>query len=98
MREIDDPLLQVPPASRGNRDVRGSVPLAKRGEPTEGGNQELWLRDWYNKKEGKRNLPPSLSWLDAQCLTDRRPLQALQASHPRRCRSFHRRLRRPFQA
>ena len=34
MREIDDPLLQVPPACRGNRDVRGSVPLAKRGEQT----------------------------------------------------------------
>jgi hypothetical protein len=97
MREIDDPLLQVPPARRGNR-TPARFPSRKRGEPTEGGNQELWLRDWYNKKEGKHNLPPSLSWLDAQCLTDRRPLQALQASHPRRCRSFHRRLRRPFQA
>jgi len=24
------------------------VPLAKRGEPTEGGNYELWLHSWYN--------------------------------------------------
>jgi len=87
MREIDDPLLQVPPAR---------FPSRSGGNLRRGGNQELWLRDWYNKKEGKHNLPPSLSWLDAQCLTDRRPLQALQAS--RRCRSFHRRLRRPFQA
>ena len=37
MRKIDNPLLQVPPACRGNRDVRGSVPLAKRGEPKGGG-------------------------------------------------------------
>ena len=53
----------VPLAKRGNLPSV-SVPLAKRGEPTEGGNQELWLRDWYNKEEGKHNLPPSLSWLD----------------------------------
>ena len=43
MREIDDPLLQVPPASRGNRDMRGSVPLAKLGGTYGGGNQERWL-------------------------------------------------------
>ena len=42
MRKIDNPLLQVPPACRGNRDVRGSVPLAKRGEP-KGGAQPRTL-------------------------------------------------------
>jgi hypothetical protein len=44
---VDNPLLQVPPASRGNQRARGLVPLAKRGEPTEGGNPELWQRSWY---------------------------------------------------
>jgi hypothetical protein len=39
-------------------------PSRSGGNLKEGGNQELWLRDWYNKKEGKRNLPPSLSRLD----------------------------------
>jgi len=35
---IDDPLLQVPPAHRGNRKgVPNAVPLAKRGEPYGGG-------------------------------------------------------------
>jgi hypothetical protein len=29
--------------------------LAKRGARR---GAELWLRDWYNKKEGKHNLPP----------------------------------------
>jgi diguanylate cyclase (GGDEF)-like protein len=34
-REDSDPLLKVPPASRGNQAVRGTVPLAKRGgEPS----------------------------------------------------------------
>ena len=58
-----DPLLQVPPAGRGNRvgapfavplAKRGenlhahSVPLAKRGEPKGGGAiDELRTRDWY---------------------------------------------------
>ena len=90
MREIDDPLLQVPPARRGNR-TPARFPSRSGGNLRRGGNQELWLRDWSNKKEGKHNLPPSLSWLDAQCLTDRRPLQALQAS--RRCclRAYQRR-------
>ena len=32
---VDDPLLKVPPASRGN--LACSVPLAKRGEPAGGG-------------------------------------------------------------
>ena len=31
--KIDDPLLQVPPASRGNPAAHSTVPLAKRGEP-----------------------------------------------------------------
>ena len=34
-RENSDPLLKVPPASRGNQAVRGTVPLAKQGgEPS----------------------------------------------------------------
>jgi Predicted periplasmic ligand-binding sensor domain len=34
-REDSDPLLKVPPASRGNQAVRGTVPLAKQGgEPS----------------------------------------------------------------
>jgi hypothetical protein len=40
-----NPLLKVPPACRGNRTH--AVPLAKRGEPTEGGNCKLWRRSWY---------------------------------------------------
>ena len=44
---VDDPLLKVPPASRGNRvGAPLAVPLAKRGEPQGGGNCELWLRSW----------------------------------------------------
>ena len=89
------PSCKSPLLAGGTEPLRGS-PREAGGTYGGGGNQELWQRSWYNKKEGKHNLPPSLSWLDAQCLTDRRPLQALQAS--RRCRSFHRRLRRPFQA
>jgi hypothetical protein len=34
-RAVENPLLKVPPASRGNRT--GAVPLAKRGEPEGGG-------------------------------------------------------------
>ena len=35
---VDDPLLKVPPASRGNRvSAPLAVPLAKRGEPKGGG-------------------------------------------------------------
>ena len=65
-------------------------PSRSGGNLKEGGNQELWLRDCYNKKEGKRNLPPSLAQFDGFGLIDRRqyrPLQALQASHPHRLRS-----------
>ncbi len=43
MRKIDNPLLQVPPACRGNRDVRGWFPSRSGGNLKEGGNQELWL-------------------------------------------------------
>jgi len=32
---VDDPLLKVPPARRGNRTL--TVPLAKQGEPKGGG-------------------------------------------------------------
>ena len=53
------PSCRFPLLAGGTEPQRGSPREA--GEPTEGGNQELWLRDWYNKKEGKRNLPPSLS-------------------------------------
>jgi hypothetical protein len=60
MREIDDPPPAGSPCSQGEPNPC-AVPLAKRGEPKGGGNQELWLHDWYNRKEGKRNLPPSLS-------------------------------------
>jgi hypothetical protein len=35
---VEDPLLEVPPARRGNRvDAPCAVPLAKRGEPEGGG-------------------------------------------------------------
>ena len=81
------PSCRFPLLAGGTEPLRGS-PRESGGNLKEGGNQELWLRDRYNKKEGQHNLPPSLSGLDAQCLTDRRPLQALQALHPRRCRSF----------
>ena len=38
----ENPLLKVPPASRGNRTD------ARLGSPREaGGNYELWLGDWY---------------------------------------------------
>ena len=43
---VDNPLLQVPPASRGEPNPC-AVPLVKRGEPTERGNCELWRRSWY---------------------------------------------------
>jgi len=38
MSEREDPLLKVPPASRGN--LTCAVPLAKRGEPAGGGQIE----------------------------------------------------------
>jgi len=40
-QQLTTPLLQVPPASKGE-PTPCAVPLAKRGEPTEGGNCELW--------------------------------------------------------
>jgi D-alanyl-D-alanine carboxypeptidase/D-alanyl-D-alanine-endopeptidase (penicillin-binding protein 4) len=39
--EIEDPLLEVPPASRGNQASHSTVPLAKRGEPAGGGRFAL---------------------------------------------------------
>jgi hypothetical protein len=35
------------PLASGGRTAPRTVPLAKRGEPTEGGNCELWQRSWY---------------------------------------------------
>jgi hypothetical protein len=64
MRKIDNPLLGSPCVQGEPRCARLGSPREAGGNLKEGGNQELWLRDWYNKKEGKRNLPPSLSRLD----------------------------------
>jgi hypothetical protein len=49
VRINENPLLKVPPASRGNRTGAPlAVPLAKRGEPKGGGGiYELWIGDWY---------------------------------------------------
>ena len=41
-----NPLLQVPPARRGNQTC--AVPLAKRGEPYGGGYWRTLLREWCN--------------------------------------------------
>jgi outer membrane protein TolC len=41
-RAVENPLLKVPPANRGNRT--GAVPLAKRGEPQGGGQFEKKAR------------------------------------------------------
>jgi hypothetical protein len=60
MREIDDPLLQVPPCSQGEPNPC-AVPLAKRGEPTEGGA----IRNFgcaigtTKRRESATCLPPS---------------------------------------
>jgi hypothetical protein len=43
---VDDPLLQVPPASRGNR-TPARFPSRSGGNLKEGGNCELWLCSWY---------------------------------------------------
>ena len=44
----DNPLLKVPPASRGNRThAPHAVPLAKRGDLKEGGNCKLCPCNWY---------------------------------------------------
>ena len=43
---IEDPLLQVPPARRGNR-TRARFPSRSGGNLQEGGNCKLRPRDWY---------------------------------------------------
>jgi hypothetical protein len=54
------PLLQVPPASRGEPRT-GSVPPARRGNLKEGVLVypyfcELWLGDWYKLPQGGRGV------------------------------------------
>ena len=44
--EIEDPLLKVPPASRGNR-TRARFPSRSGGNLQEGGNCKLRPCDWY---------------------------------------------------
>jgi outer membrane protein len=48
-RAVENPLLKVPPASRGNRT--GAVPLAKRGEPKGGGRFNNPARAIVRSKE-----------------------------------------------
>jgi len=48
-RAVENPLLKVPPASRGNRT--GAVPLAKRGEPEGGGRFNNPARAIVRSKE-----------------------------------------------
>jgi hypothetical protein len=43
---VDDPLLKVPPARRGNR-TRARFPSRSGGNLQEGGNYELWIGNWY---------------------------------------------------
>ena len=46
---VDDPLLEVPPASRGNRvGARLGSPREAGGTCRRGAIHELWTRDWYN--------------------------------------------------
>jgi hypothetical protein len=47
--EIEDPLLKVPPARRGNR--RAWFPSRSGGNLKEGGKYELCPRDWYKGYE-----------------------------------------------
>ena len=46
---IEAPLLQVPPARRGNR-TRARFPSRSGGNLKEGGNCKLCPCDWYNKR------------------------------------------------
>ena len=64
MRKIDNPSFRFPLRAGGTAMCAARFPPLREGNLRRGGNQELWLRNWYNKKEGKRNLPPSLSRLD----------------------------------
>ena len=57
------PLLQVPPARRGNR-TPARFPSRSGGNLKEGGTRNAGCAISITKKEGKRNLPPSLSRLD----------------------------------
>jgi hypothetical protein len=62
MRRIDNsPSFSFPLPAGGTAMCAARFPSRSGGNLKEGGNQELWLRNWYNKKEGKRNLPPSLA-------------------------------------
>jgi hypothetical protein len=45
-KAVDDPLLKVPPASRGNR-TPARFPSRSGGNLKERGNRELWLCSWY---------------------------------------------------
>ena len=47
VRINENPLLKVPPASRGNR-TRARFPPLREGNLQEGGNCKLRPRDWYN--------------------------------------------------
>ena len=47
VRMNENPLLKVPPASRGNR-TRARFPSRSGGNLQEGGNCKLCPRDWYN--------------------------------------------------
>jgi outer membrane protein len=59
-RAVENPLLKVPPASRGNRT--GAVPLAKRGEPKGGGRFNTNRRAKVCKCVGFESpLTPTLS-------------------------------------
>jgi hypothetical protein len=45
-KAVDDPLLQVPPARRGNRTL-ARFPSRSGGNLRRGGSCELWRRSWY---------------------------------------------------
>jgi hypothetical protein len=58
-RAVENPLLKVPPASRGNRT--GAVPLAKRGEPEGGGRFNNPARAIVRSKERVLGMLVSMS-------------------------------------
>jgi hypothetical protein len=65
------PSCRFPLRAGGTEPLRGS-PREAGGTYGGGAIRNFGCAISITKKEGKRNLPPSLSWLDAQCLTDRR--------------------------